>query len=291
MKYTVITDENASAFKSVIGDAFKEHQVGRLFCGVVDDDDAAAGAAYFDEEGDNLWLGTIGVADELRRRGFGSFLLKESGTLAAEYGFRRLCASFYEDPEELKSNELAGFLTACDFKIRKAPVERQVFLLSDFYKQAGNLLGEKKEGLCIKNLQDLSGEEKIQLLNLFLGDEERIGYFREDVLFSKENKYGSVAFREGEPVAAAAVLPFEDGVRLDQLYGKMEHISELHGLLWDCLEKVKKASKIKHLYIDIAGEQLLKLQKQRFERAGILCERCLQGYIAEKELGAVSDNS
>ncbi len=282
MIFTLITDENASYFKGAIGEAYKEDRADRLFCGVIDEeDDAAAGAAYFDAAGEELTLGYIGVAEEKRRRGFGKCMIKESAKLAKKHGFSRITASFYGDAKEAKENELLLFLKACGFKLRKAPIERQVYLFSDVYAHATELLGEKKEGISIKTVQELDTTEREKLLSLYM--EGEVPYFDEDILFSGENRFGGVAFRGDEPVAAAAILPFEDGVRIDQIYGRREHISELHALLWDSLEKVKKASKRKHLYIDVGGEQLLKLQKKRFEKAGVNCEQCLQGYIAEKE--------
>ena len=287
MKFTMITDTNASWFEAAIGDLFAEQRGDRLFFGVIDDEDhnTAAGAVAFTIMGKTLMIDTIGVEDRKRRRGFGRFLLSESARFAAENGFERIAASFFETTREIEKNEFARFFKAVGFQVEPAPVQRKVYVLSDIYREEGRLQVHSEERFAFVKGKELEESVRRELLCLSVQEEGGISYLDEDLLFSEENRYGGVVLEDGRPLAAAAVLPFEDGVRLDQLYGRLDELAALRFLLASCLQEVKKEPELVRLYMDVGGEKLIRFQTQMFQRADIPCESCLQGYIAMKGTG------
>ena len=291
MKFTMITDANASYFETAIGDLYAEQRRDRLFFGVIDDTDrnSAAGAVAFTIMGKTLMIDTIGVEVRKRKRGFGRFLLSESARFAAENGFERIAASFYETRKEIEKNEFARFFRALGFQLESAPMERKIYLLSDLYREEGRLSVHSKERFEFVKGAELTEPVRRELLRLSMLEEGGISYLNEDLLFSEENRYGGVVLENGEPLAAAAILPFEDGVRSDQLYGRLDELAALRFLLASCLEKIKQEPELLRLYMDIGGEKLIRFQTQIFQKADIPCESCLQGYMAVKAVSPIED--
>ena len=287
MKFTAVTEKNASYFDTAIGELYREQWGNRLFFGVLDDEDAAVGAVAWELEGDTLWLLRIGVEDERRRQGFGSFLLRESARFAAAQEIPRLSCSFYETEEEASKNELAQFLSACDFAIRRVPIERQVYALSALYDAVPEQAGELAEPYAFRRGKELDEAQKEAILWLSVSPDSDIPYLNSELLLSEENRYGGVLLKEDRPVAAVTIVPFEDGVRLDQFFGDIQDLSAIRALVRHCVETVKKEKDKKRLYMDVGGEKLIRIQKQVFERVPIPCEFSMQGYVATKGTGEV----
>lgn len=279
MKFTGITEANAACFESVIGAYWQEQRTDCLFVGVVDEEEAAVGAAAWAATSKTLSLLAIGVDEKKRRKGFGTGLIRESKRIADRHGIMTLEAAFFGE-EDLSENELALFFTHCGFEIKKAPVERQIYLLEDlrsedpFPEIRTGELGVFCEG------KDLGEDKKAELIRLSLDDKSMIPYLDTELFFSEENQFGGVLMDGEKILSAATIVPFEDGVRLDQLYGTLFDLPATRTLLKHCLERVRKDPKCKRLYLDVGGEKLLELQKKRFEKVGIRAEQSLQGYIA-----------
>ncbi|MBQ7506713.1 MAG: GNAT family N-acetyltransferase [Lachnospiraceae bacterium] len=285
MKFTMITEKNARCFEAAIGELFREQRRDRLFFGVIDEAEEAAGAAAFTIGNSVLWIDRIGVEDKKRRKGYGSFLLRESIQFARQNGFEWVCASFYETEENVSSNELVSFLSACGFRLERTPIERKVYRIEDLVKKEEPLFPTEAKDYVFYRGWDLPEEQKEELIRLSVNEKGGFSYLDEDLLFSEENRYGGVVLKDGVPLASAAVLPFGNGVRFDQLFGSLENIGALRFLLGHVLQEIKKEPYRKELYLDVGGEKLIALQTELFQRAAIACKSTMQGFAARKGTG------
>ena len=286
MQFTLINESNEIYFDGAVHDHWSGRGSRDIFFGAVDEEDdmAAAGAVAWEMGSDAWTLRYIGVEEERRRKGTGGFLLEESAAYAAKRGAGFLTAYLFDD-DGLKKNEPAMFFKACGFEIKELPVWRQVFDPEALYALQPVYEGKDEASLTIIKAGMVNDEEREELFELAESLERGDNYLEPEEALSPSNIYGGLLKKNGKLAGWLVAGPFEDGVRLSNIAGRIENVGDVKLLVDHALDMMQKeGKKPAHLYVDVAGESLRTLFAKHCERAGIKPEREMTAYMGIRRI-------
>ncbi len=264
MKLTRITEQNFHYFDEETQRHFAQKKEGELFAGVLDEKGCAVAAGLFSEYPRGLMLESLAVGEEHRKKGIGSFLLREMLSLAGQAGMEEMSTLFFSDPEAEGEKIWRSFLSKNGFFFTDAEGKRSLYDLSDVLQATPFVRGSLKRPFRIKKPGELSGEEKerIRRIKAPLVDPEEV--------ISLDNRYGGVMFEKKEICAMLVCAPFQNGVRLSSLYGNGGGVSLFPHLFEHAREAVRnECMGYEALYIDTAGKNTAEFETLFLGKLGI----------------------
>lgn len=293
MKLTLINSQNIYYFEGLIGKYWQEDEMNRLYVGVINEDNTAVCAAVFVFYGQIASLKFIATAPSYRRRGYASYLIKESIRLLGTSMALSLNSTVFVEKGDIKiknnislvdkvtiEGEEGAFLKLLESvgaSIHAVNIQRSVYRLGDIEKQLSAATDDN-----VKALNELNEREQAKIVKIEEDNEELLGYINPDVYLSDKNVYGKFYVKDDDIKAMVACRKFVDGVLVDSIYAKAGELKRLEVLYKAVLQSVlQECDKDTKVYIDTFGDKL-----QEYQRGILKCEpaETFIAYVASMDI-------
>lgn len=293
MKLTLINTQNIYYFEGLIGKYWQEDEMNRLFVGVIDDNNTAVCAAVFVFYGQIASLKFIATDPNHRRKGYATFLIRESLRLLGTSMAKSLNATVFVEKGDIQiqnnisqvdkvtiEGEEGAFLKLLESvgaSIHAVNIQRSVYKLGDIEKQLSAKTDDN-----VKALNELSEHEKAKIVKIEEDNEDILGYINPNVYLSDKNIYGKFYVKDDDIKAMVACRKFVDGVLVDSIYAKSGELKQLVVLYKAVLQSVLPGcDKDTRVYIDTFGDKL-----QEYQQSILQCEpvETFIAYVASMDI-------
>ncbi len=286
MIITVINDDNVRFFYEAIGERYDQRKNNETYVGLVNDDDRAVGAAILTAGSGSMLLSYIGIEDESRRQGLGSMFIDEIIDSIDRTMFDRLKAIlFLKDTD--RNGPIPAFLKSNVFMERPSYSRRTRYDLKAIMDMAASADRRRFDNGTVVRAENLSDPQREMIYEIDdILYEDKDAYFDAERILSDDNRFGGIYIKDDRVVAALCASPFEDGVRIENIYASKDGREGLKELFDNAIIRISDQDEIpQYLYIDTVGAALQQFEDKLMGAKGISPVESRKAYVFERELG------